>query len=204
MKKAIFALVVLALLGGNALADVPDPAFCEVDPWDSIQRARGIPCDPPHPGADVTVTVRANVGGIGSIIDTAYVIIEFSHMCDDSICVCDNATLEGQSPEDGLGTVVLNAGVGGCCRYPGAVTVWAGDDDTGSFVAIRSYDIYVSPDRNADCQVSLSDFSWFAGQYGFLVPPAETCADFNGDDQVSLADFSYFASSYGCVCTEAP
>lgn len=204
MKKAIFALVVLALLGGNALADVPDPAFCTVTPWDGIGCARGVPCDPSHPGGDVTITVMANVGGMPTPINAAHVVIEFSPVCDDSICVCDNAQLEGDT--NALGVLVLaapggNVAVGGCCSFSGTVTVWAGDDDVDppTYVAIRSYDCFISPDFNHDCQVSLADFAAFAAAYGGTY----YCADYNGDGVVSLADFAFFASTYGCFCTPA-
>jgi hypothetical protein len=53
-----------------------------------------------------------------------------------------------------------------------------------------------SVDLTTDCQVTLADFSWFAGDYGTV----RCRSDFDCSGTVALADFTRFAGHYGHLC----
>ena len=62
--------------------------------------------------------------------------------------------------------------------------------------------VIVSPDINADCTVSLSDFQLFCMSYNRTegMPEYNGCCDFNDDGECSLGDFSFFAQHYNHEC----
>jgi len=198
MKRALFALVVLALLGTHAYASVPDPSMSTVEPWDTNGKAVGVPDVNGAAGADIDVTVNANIGGVATPIEGAFVGVEFSAGCE--VCICSNAGIEAYTDASGMAT--LNVGVGGCCDLGAAVVVKAGDDTVvpPALVIIRSYDLFASTDFNNDCATSLGDFTAFAGAYNNC---DVQCADYTGDGCATLGDFTFFAGNYNTGCTPA-
>jgi hypothetical protein len=197
MKRAILALAVLALFAAEAWASVPDPSMCSVTPWDDFTRSlgRGVPKTGGSALANVDVSVKANIGGVPTPIDGAYVEVSWRENC--TICICADATLSGYT--NGIGNVTLNVGAGGCCQGGASVVVKAGDDTVipPALTVIRAYDYFASPDANATCTVTLGDFTAF----GQMFNGTGYCADYNGDGSVTLADFTYFGQSFNNSCT---
>jgi len=62
--------------------------------------------------------------------------------------------------------------------------------------------VIVSPDINADCQVNLSDLSFFGQSYNKQEGDAgyDTCCDFNDDGWCNLSDFSFLGEHYQHEC----
>lgn len=196
MKRAILALAVLALFAGDALASVPDPAMCSVQPWDGFSESigRGIPKTGGNANAALTVMVRANIGGVPTPIPGAYVEVAWREDCD--ICICVGALITGYTNANGDAS--LNVMAGGCCTGGASVYVQAGDDSVvpPALTVIRAYDSFCSPDSDDNCAVSLGDFTAFGGGFG----GTSYCFDYNGDGAVGLGDFTYFGQSFGNTC----
>jgi hypothetical protein len=62
--------------------------------------------------------------------------------------------------------------------------------------------VIVSPDINADCQVTLSDLSFFGQSYNKQEGDVgyDTCCDFNDDGWCDLSDFSFLGEHYQHGC----
>jgi hypothetical protein len=62
--------------------------------------------------------------------------------------------------------------------------------------------VIVSPDLNADCQVNLSDLSFFGESYNTSLgdPDFNTCCDYNDDGVCNLSDFSFLGQHYQHGC----
>ena len=196
MRFAIFALGVLAFIG-VAGASVPDPAMCDVQPWDGMDfpRGRGIPVTGGSADGDVTVTVNANIGGLPTPIVGAYVEVSFRADCVLFICADS-----GHTGYTGAGGVVeLNVGVGGCCEGGASVVVEAGDDTVvpPAMTVIRAYEWFVSTDSNASGSTTLGDFAAFGASFGAC---DDYCSDYNGDGCTTLGDFALFGGNFGSAC----
>lgn len=203
MKRAIFALVVLALFAVDVWASVPDPAMCIVQPWDNFtvrSLGRGVPKTGGSTYANITVTVRANIGGVPTPIPNAYVEVSFREDClmgtPPAIGICPAAGITGYTNVSGVAT--LNVGVGGCCEGGATVVVKAGDDTVipPALTVIRAYDYFSSPDATGNRAVTLADFTAFGQNFGGTA----YCSDYNGDGVVSLADFTLFGQTFGNTC----
>ena len=68
--------------------------------------------------------------------------------------------------------------------------------------------VIVSPDINADCDVNLSDLSFFGESYNLAIgetnpdtgAPYNPCCDYNDDDVCNLSDFSFLGEHYQHTC----
>jgi hypothetical protein len=161
-----------------AQADVPDPQFCSVTPWDSWEQAFVTPGQQSN-ADEITIVVHNNAD---LPIDAADVELDFSgcaNRCEGT------AGLSGQTAA--TGELVLNPEMGGC------------EDCTiivrANGVTIATYGRMVSTDWNgASCSgdVEPTDLSFFAAAFNVT---GELCADYNNDG-VDPADLSKFANSF--------
>jgi hypothetical protein len=190
-------LIALALSGGVAAADVPDPSQCSVFPPDlqACPRTTGFPNEPaPHPSANLDITVR---NFAAQPIQGAYVEVVIHPVCT-GICICSTANHTGYTNAEG--EVVINLGYGGCCHIVGAPAVVIYADG----IPIRAFDYAVSPDWNGvtgDCQMALDDFILFGNVW---VSGAGGCTDFDGSCVTDIADFTMFGQAWSQGCTPAP
>jgi hypothetical protein len=199
MKRAIFALVVLALFAGEVWASVPDPGMCVVSPWDGFAPrllGRGVPKTGGSAYANITVTVNANIGGVATPIVGAYVEVSFRADCLPVLGICPAAGITGYTNASGVAN--LNVGVGGCCEGGASVVIKAGDDVVipPALTVIRAYDFFSSPDANGSRSVTLADFTAFGQNFGGTA----YCSDYNGDGSCSLSDFTLFGQTFGNTC----
>jgi hypothetical protein len=205
MKRAILALAVLALFAAGAWASVPDPAMCYVSPWDAFTvrlLGRGVPKTGGSVHGAITVTVKANIGGVPTPIDGAYVEVSFREDCVTNLCT--DAQVTGYTNASGV--AALNVGAGGCCQGGASVVVKAGDDTVipPALTVIRAYEYFASPDFNGaialgNLGVTLGDFTAFGINFG----GTSYCSDYNGDGVVSLSDFTVFGQTFGNGCVAA-
>jgi hypothetical protein len=135
----------------------------------------------------ITVVVR-NI--YGDPLPGKTVTINASPIAPDIFCFCP-----GEDPQlgvtDGAGTVIFYYhDFGGCGNLE-----WYATCD--GVVLGPSNTIYIaSPDNNADCQVTLVDFGYFALCYLTTDP----CCDYNCDGIVDLIDFGTFSLHYQHAC----
>jgi hypothetical protein len=160
------------------MADVPDPQYCSVSPWDSWEQAFVTPGQESN-ADEITITVHNNAD---LPIDAADVELDFSGCA---------ARCEGTLGLSGLtaatGLLTLNPEMGGCedCT----VIVRANG------VTIATYSRMVSTDwsgASCDGQCDPIDLSFFAASFNVT---GDACADYNNDG-VDPADLSKFANSF--------
>jgi len=189
----ISVLAVLSLaLASVASAGIPSASTSTV-----VAIGEGTPACNPNtavvcPASDmgwvkITVTVRNIYGDPlpGKLVN-CYAI----PVAPDVFCFCP-----GEDPQSGTtdvnGEVVFYyTDFGGCGNIQ-----WGADCEGVVFNA--SNIIYIaSPDNDADCTVSLIDFSNFASSY----LTGDPCCDYDCSGVVDLIDFSTFASHYLHAC----
>ena len=184
MKRLLLLSLVALLASSIAQADVPDPAYCSVVPWDSWGQAFVTPGQESN-ADEITITVN---NGDNQPIDAAAVELDFS------FCVnrCEG-TLGLAGTTDPTGVVVLNPEMGGC--------EWCTVVVRASGVTIGTYDWMVSTDWNGsacDGQVDPVDLSFFAAAFNVT---GDLCADYNAADAVDPVDLSKFANSFNSADT---
>jgi hypothetical protein len=190
----VSALVVVCLVAaGVASAGIPSASTSTVE-----REGQGSPgtCDPDVavicPASDigwvlVTVTVR-NVYGDplpGKVVN-CYMLTEIWGDCE--WCPGENPQT-GTTDGNGQAFFYFHDG-GGCCE------VQFGADCEGVIFNPSPLITIISPDRNADLVVNLTDFILFAGSYF----TSDICFDFNCDGIVDLSDFIIFAAHYNHTC----
>lgn len=177
MKKLLSALFVLALCSSVAMATVPDPTKCIVQPADDLHGLVLAPDSPaPIPASIYTVTVRNTDNN--PIPNAA---VEF--LLGTGNRICTTAVHTGSTNGSGIVTITLRGG--GCSTGSAVGQVKANG------IPIRQYSAVKSPDWDgaaANGAVDLSDFV----SYG--TSPA--CHDYNNDTFVDLSDLVLFASAY--------
>jgi len=184
MKKLLSALVLLALCSGFAMADVPEPGLCNVNPSDGIHGVIVCPAAPtPLTETINTVTVR-NLQN--QVIANANVVFLFGA----AVNVCPSAVHTATTNTSGVCTITLSGG--GCLMGAGACTVKANG------VTIREFTNVKSPDWDTfagNRQVGAPDYAQFAPRFnqGSTVDP---CFDYDNTGNVGASDFSIFARAF--------
>lgn len=179
MKKVLSALFVLALCSTAAMADVPSPERCSVDPADALS---GVVLAPDTPGVIPISVYNVVVRNVDNLpIENALVEFVFG----PGIQFCTTADNDGVTNAAGEVTITLRGG--GCLdEVGGAVAVLANG------IEIRTYNNVKSPDFDGvgpDGAVGLPDL------IAFRTPPA-SCHDYNNDGTVALSDLIIFVSAY--------
>jgi hypothetical protein len=189
MKKLLSALIVLALATSVALASVPDPDECVVQPCDAMTCPRivAVPDTDGSAFGDMTITVN---GGPGLPLVGKTVEVWLNPACTN-LFVCDELVLTDVT--DANGQVFLNMNFGGCCDEVASVVIIADG------VPIRQYDYVSSPDNNGligDGDVGLGDFITFGSTWGAY------CTDMDGSCGPNIADFVAFGNTFGNGCID--
>jgi hypothetical protein len=184
MKKVLWALVGVALCGSAALAEVPDPANCTVQPADALNGLVLAPLDPtPLPATVNTITVRNSAN---APIASANVTVEVS--ANNSLCA--STVLAGTT--NGSGVTVITLGGGGCAHN---VTLSGLVKANG--VTIRAYENVKSPDydgASGDLQVNLADLVKFSNE--FLGSDPAECHDYDNATGTDLGDLIIFSPAF--------
>jgi hypothetical protein len=188
MKKLLSALVVLALCSSVAMATVPSPQNCSVQPGDGLLGVVLCPDSPaPIPASIYTVNVRNSAN---NPIPNAAVTFDFPNPPSAGIKFCTTAVNSGTT--DALGNVVITLRGGGCSNgaNPFACLV------KGNGVVIRSYEHAKSPDfdgAGANGSVAGPDLVNFKANQS---PGPPACHDYDNNNVMNLADTIIFASGY--------
>jgi hypothetical protein len=132
--------------------------------------------------------------------------------CDEppwKLCLCPGAVVaDSLTNDNGETTISGRLAMGGCVLTGGVYLSVQGkvilmDPPLCTAGDPICLDLeLVSPDRNADCAVNLSDLVYLADSYNKAPPdPAfDSCCDWNDDDIVNLSDFAFFGEHYTHVC----
>jgi hypothetical protein len=184
MKKVLLGFLGLALSASLAAADVPDPAFCEVQPSDALNGSVLCPQSPfPIPSSINTITVR-NSSNVP--IPNASVVWQFTALNN----ICPTTVLTGNT--NGIGELTLTLGGGGCAHnVPSASVVKANG------VTIRAYSNAKSPDydgASGDGVVNLADLIKFSNEF-LGVDPSE-CHDYDNNGDTNLGDLIIFSTPF--------
>lgn len=179
MKKLLSSLLALALCSSVALATVPDPPKCTVDPTDALNGVVLCPDQPaPIPASIISMVIR---NSSNNPIPNAAVNIAFA----SGLCFCQSMVFN--TTTNALGQATLTLRGGGCVNATGAAVIRANG------VIVRSYDHAKSPDWDgAGCNlaVDLSDL------IRFTTSPPDLCFDFDNDGDKDLSDTILFTSGY--------
>jgi hypothetical protein len=192
MKKVLCSLVGLALSGSVALAEVPDPQFCEVVPADNLGGLVLCPDVPaPIPSTINTITVRNSSNN--PIANASVVVtIAASHF------ICGSTVLTGTT--DGAGEVVITLGGGGCSHnVPLSGLVKA------QGVTIRDFSNVKSPDydgASGDGLVNLTDLVPFSAEFTDAAP--NECHDYDNNGDTALPDLVIFSLPFSNPNSCAP
>jgi hypothetical protein len=188
MKK-ILALLALALVSSTAMADVPDPAQCTVQPADALGGLFVCPRvstgGDPNPLAETinTVTVK-NSGGVAIANASVQILLTALNPA------CAGAVLTGTTNASGICTITVSAS--GCADgVPSAGVVKANGVTIRSFVNAKSAD-YDGGAGNGF--VNLSDLIDFAKQFNGVNPPV--CHDYTNDNLCNLSDLVVFGKAF--------
>jgi hypothetical protein len=144
----------------------------------------------------VTVTVKDcyDVPLEGKLVTVSPIIVQYGDPPRDGHCFCPGEVPQTCTTDaNGVCSVTFH-NFGGC----------DGDDCGLEFQAVvdgvvlgpSNRIITASPDSDADCDVDLADFIYFAGVY----LSDDCCADYDCDGDVDLADFITFAGHYLHAC----
>jgi len=192
MKKLLSALFVLALCSTAAVATVPFPNNCNVNPCDALNGVVSCPDSPaPIPASIVTLTIRNQANN--PIQNAA---VNLTLLTNTSpICVCNTMVFNTTTNNSGQATMTMR--YGGCIMNTDNAAVFRANG-----VVVRAYRNTKSPDwdgASGNCAVNLSDTVRFA-------PTTDLCFDFDNDLDVDLADTVIFVSglSPSHSCTPAP
>lgn len=183
MRCFTLGLLLVACYVSNATAQIPDPAFCNVNPCDALNGVILCPDTPnPIPTTLVDVVVR---NFAGNPIPGAFVEMTFHH---PAILLCQGAVLSGIT--NAAGQVQLRTAGGGCAAgVPNAAQIRANG------VLIRSYSNVKSPDWDgvqADLVVDAADQAFFSNCFVGYCP----CADYNNSGAMELADLALFQTPF--------
>jgi hypothetical protein len=153
----------------------------------------------------IWVEIRDDAGvGIQGVPWTDY----WMNACDalQELCLCAGAIgAYSLTNVDGRTTFSGRMAAGGCILTGGMYVACQGK-------TIKDFDpcidpicidiVIVSPDLNVDCQVNLSDLSYFGQSYNLQLGDLDydPCCDYNDDDWCNLSDFSYFGEHYQHEC----
>lgn len=184
MKKALLALIGLALSSSVVLADVPDPAQCSVTPSDALN---GVIVCPNIPSALTesinTITVKNSSGA--PIANASTVVLLTA-----SNPACPAALLTGTTNASGVVTITIAAS--GCADgIPSACVVKANGVTIRSFVNAKSPD-YDGAGGNG--LVNLSDLIAFANEFNGINVPG--CHDYTNDNLTNLSDLIPFGAAF--------
>jgi hypothetical protein len=198
LMLTLAGIAAMVLLAGAAYAGVPCAgastvvatpdcgAYCPASDMDTVT---------------VTVCVMDCYGtplpGLWVVVDP--IIVQYGDPLRDGHCFCP-----GEAPDSCL------TGIDGCCYvkfsdFGGCDGKSEDGGDCGlEFSAVcegvelgpSNRITTASPDGDADCDVDLMDFIYFAGVYG----SDACCADYDCDGDVDLMDFISFAGHYGHIC----
>lgn len=198
MKRLIFALCALAVVGSTAFADVPDASKC-VSTLDAAGRLLIVPVNPtpPYSGCTFTLTIRNSAN---NPINNAAVEILVGGLLDNKTKLCASQVTTGNTNASGI--ITFNIGGGGCVKGPNACVIRANG------VEIRNYSATVSPDYagtdnsgNAglwNLTVGLTDLSAFAQAFSI---GSASCHDYDNNGATALTDLSVFATNYNRFCS---
>lgn len=107
MKKVLLSVVCIVLVQPLAFAEVPDPAFCEVQPADALNGGVGCPQSPSPILASVNTVVVRN--SAGNPLPGTTVVFESG---PTGLNACPSSVFTGVTDVNGEVTITL--GFGGC------------------------------------------------------------------------------------------
>jgi len=179
MKKLLSALFALALFSSMALATVPYPPYCVVQPCDALNGVVLGPDNPaPIPASIVNMTIRNQSN---NVIPSASVNITIA---SGPFCFCNTMNYNTTTNNSGFAQLTLRGG--GCLRNTDNAAVIRAN---GSIV--RNYRNAKSVDWDGaagNCRVDLSDYIRFSTR--------DLCFDFDNDGDVDLSDQILFTSGF--------
>jgi hypothetical protein len=180
----ILALFAVALCASAASADVPNPAFCEVQPSDALNGAVLCPDNPsPVPASKNTITVR---NGDNNVIPDAVVTVTFTSLS----VICPDAVLTATTNASGVCTITLAGG--GCAHQVPSAAVFKANG-----VTIRDYENAKSPDYDGGggtLLVNLPDLIQFSNE--FLNTAPNECHDYDNTGETTLPDLIIFSPPF--------
>ncbi len=152
----------------------------------------------------IEVYIRDSAGnGIAGIPWTDY----WMNACEAEyeLCVCvAHFVADELTDSDGRTTFSGRIAAGGCIPSGGIYVSCMGRTilDSQCLAPVCVDVVIVGPDINADCEVNLSDLSFFADAYNTQGGDAafNTCCDFNDDGSVDLGDFAFLGQHYLHEC----
>jgi hypothetical protein len=159
----------------------------------------------------IFVEVKDAAGvGIEGIPWTDY----WMNACDvaQELCLCASPiAADSLTNSAGRTTFSGRMAAGGCILTGGMYVACQGKTflDVATCTTPICIDIViVSPDINGDCDVNLSDLSFFGETYNLSIgetnpdtgAPYNPCCDYNDDDTCNLSDFSFLGEHYQHTC----
>lgn len=191
MTRVLVSLLGLALCCSAAMADVPNPAFCSVQPSDALNGAVLGPDEEgaapfghvPLPASINTIIVR---NGDNNPINQAVVTVSFTALS----VVCDDAVLTATTDAAGECTITLAGG--GCAHLVPSAAVFKANG-----VTIRDYENAKSPDYDGgggNFSVNLADLIQFSNE--FLNSAPNECHDYDNTGEVTLPDLIIFSPPF--------
>jgi hypothetical protein len=150
----------------------------------------------------IEVWVRDGSGvGIAGVPTTDY----WMDACDpgQALCICAAPFgADGLTDPTGYTTISNTQVAGGGCILTGGVWLSVQGKVLLGAPCVTPICLniqVVSPDRNADCVVNLSDLGLFGLTYN-VYPPTDMCCDFNDDGYCNLSDFAFMGAHYQHTC----